>query len=132
LEDDVTVHAADTKEKLNSATIRRKKNDYTDLISDERIAKTSSILEKLKEVYRAKVMSELNKLESENMLLEEQGHKEENVRKKIRELTVREVVKTDPRTCSKKSWQLPKLKWMPYISRITFLREIFTLATMSE
>lgn len=61
------------------------------MISEEKIAKSSSILENLKVVYREKVMAELNKLEQENQRLEEQFHKEENTRKKIRELIVREV-----------------------------------------
>jgi vacuolar-type H+-ATPase subunit I/STV1 len=62
-----------------------------DIIHEERIAKTSSILEKLKEIYRDRVIKELNKLDEENLRLAEQFNKEENTRKKIRELIVREV-----------------------------------------
>ena len=45
----------------------------------------------MKTLYRKRVMLELNKLEQEGLLLEEQIDKDDNIRKKIRELTVREV-----------------------------------------
>lgn len=83
--------AAGDLDVLDKAAMRGRKRVNLELITDERIAKTSSALEQLKEVYRSRVMDEINKLEGENMMLEEQSHKDENTRKKIRELTVREV-----------------------------------------
>lgn len=59
---------------------------------DAQLGKVHSAVERMKQVFREKVMLELNKYELENKRLEEQIGKEDNTRKKIREMTIRESI----------------------------------------
>ena len=97
---------------LLPADIKRNKGINVGTAENEHIGKIHSAVENMKKIFREKVMLELNKLEQENQLLEEQVSKEDNTRKKIRELTVREVVLCHPRVSLKKSCSQPEERWM--------------------
>jgi hypothetical protein len=83
LEDKVTVVDVKTRQQLEPGQIQGS-------TGEAQIGKVHSAIERLKQMFREKVMLELNKFETENKRLEEQINKEDNTRKKIRELTVRE------------------------------------------
>jgi hypothetical protein len=59
---------------------------------DAQLGNVHAAVERMKQVFREKVMVELKRLEFENMRLEEQIGKEDNTRKKIRELNIRETI----------------------------------------
>lgn len=90
LEDSVHLVDAKTGLPLNTEEVRGRLSLILDDTADAQIGKVHAALEKLKQGYREKVILQLNKLEAENKRLEEQINKEDNTRKKIRELTVRE------------------------------------------
>lgn len=83
LEDRVSVVDVKTGQQIVPAQVQR-------IIGEAQIGKVHSAVERLKQMFREKVMLELNKFETENKRLEEHINKEDNTRKKIRELTVRE------------------------------------------
>jgi hypothetical protein len=89
LEDRVTLVDVKTGLMMRPADIRGRLGSPGSL-DDAQIGKVHAAVERLKQVFREKVVLELNKLEGETKRLEEQVNKEDNTRKKIREMTVRE------------------------------------------
>jgi chromosome segregation ATPase len=61
-----------------------------DKLVDEEAGKTAGLLARMKEMFRKKVEEEIMKVEKETQVLSEETDKEENIKRKIRELIVRE------------------------------------------